>query len=135
MEFDRVVQEVIREARTYAGSGAALAEALQARGVGPESGRYSESGISNWVKGRTMPPANVLLAAAAMADLSLDRRIGATGANDAPATDEGDTGVRDELEELRRNYGRLETLLIDLYNRTGQRYPHLRATDKTRKKA
>lgn len=34
--------------------------------------------------------------------------------------------VRAEVDDLRRQFGRLEALLIDLYGRTGQPFPHER---------
>lgn len=125
MEWTQIVREVLAEARTYAGSGAALADALHESGVGRDDVRYSESGISNWIKGRARPPADVLLAAAAFADLSLDQRIRPGQAVHRAGEPED---LRAQVEELRRSHGRLEALLIELYNRTGQPYPHERQT-------
>lgn len=42
----------------------------------------------------------------------------------APAADAAVGHLRDEVQELRRQLGRLEALLIDLYSRTGQPFPH-----------
>lgn len=33
-------------------------------------------------------------------------------------------GLREDIQELRRQLGRLEALLMDLYSRTGQPFPH-----------
>ncbi len=56
--------------------GAPLALALRSANVGPESGTYSESAVSNWIKGRARPPADVVLAAASLYGISLDTRLG-----------------------------------------------------------
>ncbi|MDQ6899549.1 MAG: hypothetical protein M3072_08585 [Candidatus Dormibacteraeota bacterium] len=54
-----------------------MAIRLEELGVRGEGGaRYSESAISNWIKGRAMPPAHVLLAAARLADISVDQKLG-----------------------------------------------------------
>lgn len=138
--WSQKVREVVEEARRRAGSGPALAGLLEETGVGPESGRYSESGISNWVQGRTMPPADVLLAAASVGRVSLDSKLRAAEA--APGT--GPDEPRDlvdvnqlarEVQDLRRQYGRLEAILIDLHSRTGQPYPHERPDEREQSKA
>ncbi len=133
MDWAQLVQEIVEEARRTAGSGPALAALLEDAGVGPEAGRYSESGISNWIKGRTMPPGDVLLATASVGHISLDQKL--TQA-DAAAEDRSEsteiTQLRQELEDLRRQHGRLEALLIDLYSRTGQTYPHNRPDENQR---
>ena len=53
--------------------------------------------------------------------------------------DEGDRNLGEavanlhrEVEDLRRQYGRLEALVIDLYGRTGQPFPHERGGDSRR---
>lgn len=106
--WDAVVRDVLDEARRAAGGGAALAAKLKAAGVGPEAGAYSESAVSNWIKGRTRPPADVVLAAAAVYDLSLDRplRIASASSNvTQPIETESD------VEQLRAAVARLETLV------------------------
>jgi transcriptional regulator with XRE-family HTH domain len=132
------VREVVEEARRRAGSGPALAGLLEEAGVGPENGRYSESGISNWVKGRAMPPADVLLAAAAVGHVSLDSKLRAAEAPGVPG-EAGDLVDVDQLarevQDLRRQYGRLEAILIDLHSRTGQPYPHERPDEREQGKA
>ena len=78
---------------------------LEAQGVGTESGRYSESAISNWIKGRTMPPADVLLAAAKLAGISVDEKI--TGQTPTSA-DVRAAALDLEVHELRRELDRME---------------------------
>ncbi len=56
------------QARQAAGSGTKFAARLKEFRVGPDDG-YSESAISNWINGRVMPPADVLLAAAVIAGI------------------------------------------------------------------
>jgi transcriptional regulator with XRE-family HTH domain len=109
-----VVQTVLEDARRSAGSGAALGAGLEDEGVGTEGGRYSESAISNWIKGRTMPPADVLLAAAKLAGISLDERI--TG---KPAEAGNTAELEAQIHELRRELDHLRADLIDLYGRMG----------------
>ena len=130
MNFAELVQQIVEEARRKAGSGPALALELERAGVGPENGRYSESGISNWTKGRTMPPADVLLAAAVIGGVSLDARLAHTAVeaeSGRPDAAEAIEQLRGEVRELQRQHGRLQTLLMDLYSRTGQPYPHERS--------
>lgn len=45
-------------------------------------------------------------------------------ATSSPAQDSAAAGLREDVQELRRQLGRLEALLIDLYSRTGQPFPH-----------
>lgn len=53
-----------------------------------------------------------------------------------PSPDSAVAELRTEVQELRRQYGRLEALLIDLYSRTGQPFPHDRRTgDRPAKRA
>ncbi|MDH4363311.1 MAG: helix-turn-helix domain-containing protein [Acidimicrobiia bacterium] len=67
-EIPSVVRNTMAQARQAAGSGTKFAARLKEFGVGPDDG-YSESAISNWINGRVMPPADVLLAAAAIAGI------------------------------------------------------------------
>ncbi len=127
MDWNQVVREVLMEARQHLGGGTALARALDESGVRADAGPYSVSAVSNWIKGRTRPPAEVVLAAAATADLSLDDRLRPPGRDHT-----GDARVREELDELRHDFGRLEMLLLELYNRTGQPYPHERVRSSER---
>jgi transcriptional regulator with XRE-family HTH domain len=101
--WDAVVREVLDQARRAAGGGAPLATALRASDVGPDSGTYSESAVSNWIKGRARPPADVVLAAASLYGLSLDSRLGL--APQATTTEPND------VEELRTALHRLEALV------------------------
>lgn len=104
MAWDAVVREVLDQARRDAGGGAALATALRAANVGPDSGAYSESAVSNWIKGRTRPPADVVLAAASLYGISLDRPLGLV-------TDEASDD--NEVRQLRSALTRLEALVHD----------------------
>lgn len=115
-----VVRTVLEDARRAAGSGAALGAGLEDEGVAPDGGRYSESAISNWIKGRTMPPADVLLAAAKLAGISLDERI--TG-KPAGAGTEHTAELEAQIHELRRELDFLRADLIELYGRTGVPMP------------
>lgn len=113
------VRTILEEARRVAGGGPRFAARLEEVGVGPpETGRYSESAISNWIRGRTMPPADVLLAAALMAGISVDDRLLVSSRSTAqPPSVVVDTNVlvaamRAELDDLRSD-------VIDLYGRLG----------------
>lgn len=155
-----MVRQVVDEARRKLGSGPALTAELERVGVAPESGRYSVSAVSNWCKGRAMPPSEVLLAAALLGGISIDAKLARGGAEEADGGDGGsggtgsgeagsggtgsgevgaagtgaaDTGaadvgaverLREEVRDLRQSHGRLQALLMDLYARTGQPYPH-----------
>ncbi len=94
---------MLDQARRAAGGGAPLALALRSANVGPESGTYSESAVSNWIKGRARPPADVVLAAASLYGLSLDSRLGV----ETPGTTSDPEGI----DELRGAVHRLETLV------------------------
>ena len=76
--WELTARELLEEARRAAGGGSALAAALKDAGVSPDSGAYSESAVSNWIKGRTRPHADVLLAACSLYGLSLDARLPGT---------------------------------------------------------
>jgi hypothetical protein len=82
---------------------------LKEAGVAPD-GAYSESAVSNWIKGRTRPPADVVLASAALYSLSLDQPLGVQG--NAPAVVAPKVSAADdEVGELRAAVARLETLV------------------------
>jgi transcriptional regulator with XRE-family HTH domain len=115
-----LVSEVLDEARRHAGNGPLLAEELQQLGVGPE-GRYSESAISNWIKGRAMPPADVLLAAATLGGISIDAKLSGT-----PATD---VAGSEDVRRLSRELAQLQGVVMDLCARVGMEYPHLEVED------
>lgn len=115
-----IVQAVIDEARRHAGTGPLLAARLEELGVGGETGRYSESAISNWTKGRTMPPADALLAAAKFAGISIDQKLGLS----APGTANADgTVIEAAIGQLQAEIDRLRADVIDLYGRVGQPLP------------
>lgn len=107
--WDAVVRTVLEEARRAAGGGAALASVLKAAGVGPDAGAYSESAVSNWIKGRTRPPADVVLAAAALHGLSLDQRLGVAAQPDQSGVSK--SSESSEVDQLRAAVTRLETLV------------------------
>jgi transcriptional regulator with XRE-family HTH domain len=109
--WDDVVRDVLDQARRAAGGGAPLAAALRAADVGPEAGTYSESAVSNWIKGRARPPADVVLAAASLYGLSLDTRLGLAPQRDADEV----TGV----DELRTAFQRLESLVHERLGPSG----------------
>ena len=126
VDFPEVVRQVVDEARRNAGSGPALARELQKVGAAPESGRYSESAISNWSKGRAMPPSDVLLAAAFITGISIDAKLAqsTTEETENGLADSAIQELRNQIADLQQKYGRLQALLMDLYARTGQPYPH-----------
>lgn len=112
-----LVRDVLDEARRIVGSGPAFAERLRSQGVGPATGLYSQSAVSNWINGRTMPPADVLIAAARIAGISLDERIhGATvaaGRSGGPAVE----------PELQRQIDVLQAQMLEVYGRLGLAWP------------
>jgi hypothetical protein len=96
-----IVRELLEEARRVAGSGPRLAAQLEAMGIGPpDTNRYSESAISNWIRGRTMPPADVLVAASAIA-------------------------AQPDAAQLQEQIDALRAAVIDLYGRLGYAMPNL----------
>lgn len=115
-----MVREVMDEARRVAGSGSRLATRLEELGVGPpDTNRYSESAISNWIRGRTMPPADVLVAATIIAGRPMTW-----------TTDEGEAGgplqlLQDNAAKLQYEVDALRAAIIDLYGRLGYPMPNL----------
>jgi hypothetical protein len=110
------VREILEDARRVAGSGSRLASRLEELGIGPpDTNRYSESAISNWIRGRTMPPADVLVAATVIAGQPIARPL-SSGASAATIRDleAGATRLQYEVDALR-------AAVIDLYGRLG--YP------------
>jgi hypothetical protein len=104
------VREILEEARRVTGSGARLAARLEELGIGPpDTNRYSESAVSNWIRGRTMPPADVLVAASSIAGYPLERP--AVGGQ---STDR----LQDQIDAL-------QAAVIDLYGRLGYAQPSL----------
>src|SRR5262245_57764591 len=113
------VREIIEEARRVAGSGNRLAERLQELGIRPaETTRYSESAVSNWIRGRTMPPADVLVAATLVAGLPLVSP-GRSGSG------ERSLQVLELGAELQSQVDALRAAIIDLYGRLGYPMPNL----------
>ena len=113
--WDAVVREVLDQARKAAGGGAPLALALRSANVGPDSGTYSESAVSNWIKGRARPPADVVLAAASLYGISLDSRLGLPS--------ESDPQEATDLDQLRSAVSRLETLVHERLSPPGIEMP------------
>jgi hypothetical protein len=106
-----IVRELLEEARRVAGSGPRLAAQLEAMGIGPpDTNRYSESAISNWIRGRTMPPADVLVAASMIAGQPVGLRLAAAQADAAQ--------LQEQIDALR-------AAVIDLYGRLGYTMPNL----------
>jgi hypothetical protein len=113
------VREILDEARRIAGSGPRLAARLEELGIGPpDTNRYSESAISNWIRGRTMPPADVLVAASLIAGKPLARPGSAAGA--AVVLDR-----LEDIEGLQQQVDALRAAVIDLYGRLGFPMPNL----------
>jgi transcriptional regulator with XRE-family HTH domain len=116
VDVGTVVKTIINEAKVVAGSGPMLAQRLEEIGVGPD-GRYSTSAVSNWINGRTMPPADVLLAAAQIAGLSLDEHLGM--AVEQISDGEWASVAADMQEQI----DALRAQVIELYGRLGQPMP------------
>jgi transcriptional regulator with XRE-family HTH domain len=115
------VREILEEARRVVGTGPLFAARLHELGVGPEKGQYSESAISNWINGRTMPPADVLLAAATIAGISLDARLLGRSTTHTPKQRPGWQGA---VGRLQTQLDALRSDLIELYGRLGYPMPH-----------
>jgi hypothetical protein len=99
-DWPAIVSGVLVEARRRAGKGPALALRLAQQGVVGERGeKYSESSVSNWIRQRARPPADVVLAAAKAVGISLDERLG---------IGREPTEVDRQLAEMARRLGELE---------------------------
>ena len=118
-EATATIRDVIHRARQAIGSGARLAARLRELGIGPDEG-YSESAVSNWVQGRTMPPADVLLAAAGIAGISLGHQ-----GHDSGAPEEATTDWRAIVEHLQAEVDELRTDVIHLYGQLGMNRPQV----------
>jgi hypothetical protein len=106
-----IVRELLEEARRVAGSGPRLAAQLEAMGIGPpDTNRYSESAISNWIRGRTMPPADVLVAASQIAGQPVGLPLAAAQA--------GALQLQEQIDALR-------AAVMDLFGRLGYTMPNL----------
>lgn len=91
-----VIKEVIASARQEAG-GDALDLVSRLKEMGIKSGRnaagdYSPSIVSKWLKGRVVPPADVVLAAAIIGRFNLDDALRGPGSTQAQIAQ-----LRDEL--------------------------------------
>lgn len=113
----QLVRDVLDDARRAVGSGPAFAERLKDLGVGPATGLYSQSAVSNWINGRTMPPADVLIAAARIAGISLDKRIHPASARDEPERD----GIA--IVHLQHQIDVLQAQMLEIYGRLGVPWP------------
>lgn len=107
-----LIREVMHRARQVMGSGTKLAARFKELGIGPDDG-YSESAISNWINGRAMPPADVLLTAAALARMPLGTNLGTTvSASEAEEW-------RVTVEQLQGQLDELRTDVLHLYGQLG----------------
>ncbi|MEM9655862.1 MAG: hypothetical protein AAGA65_27500 [Actinomycetota bacterium] len=113
-DWRAIVGKFIDEGRRTVGNGEALAQELEKLGVGGDKGRYSMSAISNWVKGRTMPPADVLLAVAMVSNQSLDGLV--------PGRTAGAAGEGEDVGQLKTELARLQAEMMHLYSRVGEPY-------------
>jgi transcriptional regulator with XRE-family HTH domain len=104
--WEQAVRALLAQARQKAGGGNALALALRDAGVGPERGAYSESAVSNWIKGRTRPPADVVFAAASIYGLSIDSAV--SGKDEANGATTGDGS---DLARMQANIDHLADLV------------------------
>lgn len=108
-----IVSDLVVSARQRAGNAEQLATELDRLGINGERGPYSPSAISNWAKGRTMPPGDVLLAVALVAEESIDRKLSPTATAIEP------DGAN---AELRGEVARLQAEMRHLYARFGEPY-------------
>ena len=107
--FKQIVSELVAAARNRAGNAEALSARLQQLGISSERGaRYSVSAVSNWVQGRTMPPADVFLAVASIGQQSIDEALGQRG--------------DETTAELQATVARLQAEMMNLYSRLGVPY-------------
>jgi hypothetical protein len=114
------VREILDDARRVAGSGSRLAARLEELGIGPpDTNRYSESAISNWIRGRTMPPADVLVAATVIAGHPLSRSLSVAEPSGAIRNLEAGAA------KLQYQVDALRAAVIDLYGRLGFAMPNL----------
>lgn len=105
----RTVALLMEEARRKAGSGVVLAERIEHL-VGR---RYDVDSVSAWATGRTMPPADALLAAAKVTGLSLSAALIDTGSRASIDWSQ----LEKEREELRQRLdveGRIDELRHDV---------------------
>ena len=101
--YRAVVSDVVAAARKKVGGSEALSVRLLELGVKSERGdRYSVSAVSNWVQGRTMPPADVFLAVADVGDQSIDSAVGAVDQDLV-------------VDELRSTVARLQAEMANLH--------------------
>lgn len=110
----QLVREILEEARRAVGGGPSFAARLSEHGVGPETGHYSQSAVSNWIKGRTMPPADVLLAAAQIAGISLDDRLAITA-----TTSRSEEDWQTAVDDLQAQIDGLRAEMLNLAARLG----------------
>src|SRR5262245_13963007 len=109
----RTVREILDEARRVAGSGSRLAARLEELGIGPpDTNRYSESAISNWIRGRTMPPADVLVAASIIAGHPFSP-------SGRPADPPAVLHQPADLDGLQQQVDALRAAVIDIYGHLG----------------
>ena len=114
-DWRSLVGQFIDDGRRTVGNGEALAQALEKLGVGGDRGnRYSMSAISNWVKGRTMPPADVLLAVALVSGQSLDSLL--------PGRQGTDQAEGQDVTQLKTELARLQAEMMHLYSKIGEPY-------------
>lgn len=107
-----IVQEVATRARDTAGSAPKLANELAQIGFSGEKGPYSESGISNWIQGRTTPPADVFLGLLHLAAIPLNETLGIK------------VGV--EINEpLRHELDVVRSMVTNLYQHIGLEMPDM----------
>jgi transcriptional regulator with XRE-family HTH domain len=114
-DWRAIVGKFVDDGRRTVGNGEALAQELEKLGVGGDKGgRYSMSAISNWVKGRTMPPADVLLAVAMVSNQSLDGLV--------PGRAAGAAADGEDVGQLKTELARLQAEMMHLYSRVGEPY-------------
>jgi hypothetical protein len=104
-EVATTVANVISEAIGRAGKARALAKLIE-----PLVGReYADRTVSAWGRGDVMPPADVVIAAAAATGLSLDEAV---------------VGIGLERSEVMRRLDQMERRVRDLEARVGSTSPH-----------
>jgi hypothetical protein len=89
--------QAMQEAKERAGKAAVLVARMEPL----VNRRYDEDSVSAWIRGRTVPPADALLAAAKVTGISIDEFLGREG--DRPESLSARIGHQAEaIEDLRR---------------------------------
>jgi hypothetical protein len=110
-DFGLITRRVVKQAREATGSASKLALELDRMGINGDNDRpYSDSAISNWTKGRTRMPGDVLLGLAYLSGTSLDEIVGIRG-------------EAESAKSLRQGIDEIRGMVADLYLHLGLEMP------------